>query len=529
MPVVTQGEMKRLDEYMAGQLASDVTITGGQITGVDVAGMIDVTAYGAKGDGITDCRAAFQLALDENPNATIFIPRSGSEYVCSGEIILTNSSGKNFQGNIVSDGATVRFTNAGSSSDTDADMQRGFTSWARVLTTGGDTSGWSRDGNKAVMSGLIIDGPAHGAGFRLCNSIDATIEHCRFKNQRYGIAAESTINAYIRRCNFYNHINAAIGFIYTTNANIRHGGDGTVMFNDGYTIEKCGFDWGNVTGALAFILDYGTFSEANRIITGCHSQGANDKSGVQYGYLGRGVLPTLIGNWWENVKYPVRIVSSNSAEGGGTTTLTGVTGAEPNGTFKMNDMPDTYSFGAAIIGNFVAGATIAFQPDCNGAIVVMNNLTASTVTADLKSDQGAKTMLDLGNKSATGTWTVVNSYGGFLDVTKLAGIGVEPAAPTIVSGFGTGAYVVSNGSSSAFLINVGTGGTASSGVIQFSKAAPNGWVVLVNNITTRSTTVFQTLSNPNSTSQCTLKNFNSSMVQTPWAAGDNLQCVAFNY
>lgn len=525
---------------IGGQEFDNIYFTGGVIgAGVTIEGSvtssgyyIDVThsPYNAVGDGVTDNTAAIQAAIDANPLGTIFIPRSNDTgvYICEDEIILTDASGRDFQGSIISDGATIQFTTTGSAGDTDANMKRGFTSWPTNNGSGGDTSGWSRDDNKAVMSGLIIDGPSHGAGFRLCNSIDATIENCRFINQRYGIAAESTINLFIRRCNFYNHRNAGIGFIYTLNANIWHGVTGAV-WNDGYTIEKCGFDWGNVVGALAFILDYGTLSEANRRISGCHSQGANDNSGTQYGYVGRGVLPVIESNWWENVNYPIRIVSSNAAEGGSGTLLTGVTGAEPSGTFAVGAMPDTYSKGCVVYGNFTANAEIAFQLDSNGAVICMGNGTANTGTVDLKSVQGGKTIVDLGNQSYTGSWTTNISYGGYTNVTKLAGMIVEPTAPVIASGFGTSPFILSNDSTSAFLVNVGTGGVALNGLVTMPTSAPHGWIVTCNNLSSRSTTRFVTLAEPVGTNQVRLRNYDNTMTPAAWASGDQIHCIAFAY
>jgi pectate lyase-like protein len=49
-----------------------------------------------------------------------------------------------------------------------------------------------------------------------------------------------------------------------------------------------------------------------------------------------------------------------------------------------------------------------------------------------------------------------------------------PVAPTISSGFGTGASIASNNGTATFRLNVGTGGTASSGVIGLPTAT-NGW------------------------------------------------------
>lgn len=401
--------------------------------------MVDVTKppYNAVGDDSTDNTAAIQAALDANPLGDIFIPRSNASgiYCCTGSIILTNTSGKNFQGNIFSDGATIKFTTAGSAAATDANMQKGFVAYPGTNGAGGDTSGWSRDGNKAVMRGLKIDGPSNGVSVYLTNSIDFTIEGNYFSNARYGLAMESTIGAKIYRNTFYNHRNAGIGFIYSNNPSVYYS---TGFWNDSPTVIDNAFAWGNYAGALAFILDHGSLSGRNRVFIGNHMQGANDKSGTQYGYLGRAVLPFFQGNWVENVKYAFRIVSTNANEGG-TNDIPGISGAQPSGTYKFNAMPDAYSFGATFFNNYTHSATIAFQPDCNGIVIIGGNLTDGTVTTDLKLTQGGKTCIDLGNRSSTASWIVSNSYGGYVDAAKLEAFTAPTTGTTVGAAGGASA------------------------------------------------------------------------------------------
>jgi len=52
---------------------------------------------------------------------------------------------------------------------------------------------------------------------------------------------------------------------------------------------------------------------------------------------------------------------------------------------------------------------------------------------------------------------------------------MSATAPTILTGFGTGASISQANGTAAFTINVGTGGTASSGTL-IMPAAPTGWV-----------------------------------------------------
>jgi hypothetical protein len=106
-----------------------------------------------------------------------------------------------------------------------------------------------------------------------------------------------------------------------------------------------------------------------------------------------------------------------------------------------------------------------------------------------------------------------------ISVTPLGG---STANPTIASGFGTGASVSQANGTHSFLINVGTGGVASSGVINIAPAT-NGWNCTAINGTTFSSTVFATRITGNTTTTVNLGNFNSSFASAPWASGDALQ------
>jgi hypothetical protein len=105
---------------------------------------------------------------------------------------------------------------------------------------------------------------------------------------------------------------------------------------------------------------------------------------------------------------------------------------------------------------------------------------------------------------------------------------LSPTAPTISSGFGSSPSVTGSNGTAAFRINVGTGGTASSGVIGLPAAA-NGWNCYPTDITTTSTNVFMTKQTASTTTTATLGNFNTSAVATAWAASDILavSCFAF--
>jgi len=100
--------------------------------------------------------------------------------------------------------------------------------------------------------------------------------------------------------------------------------------------------------------------------------------------------------------------------------------------------------------------------------------------------------------------------------------------PTISSGFGTSPSVVANNGNCAFSINVGTGGTANSGVIAFP-TAPNGWVLDCTDTTTQNATVYLTKQTASTTTTATVGNFDAAGAAGAWAASDVLQCNASMY
>lgn len=101
-------------------------------------------------------------------------------------------------------------------------------------------------------------------------------------------------------------------------------------------------------------------------------------------------------------------------------------------------------------------------------------------------------------------------------------------APTISSGFGTSPSITANNGTPAFEINVGTGGTASSGVVGLPTST-NGWNCTCNDITTQSTSDFMCKQTASSTTTATLTEYNTAGAATAWVASDKLRvsCLAY--
>jgi hypothetical protein len=105
---------------------------------------------------------------------------------------------------------------------------------------------------------------------------------------------------------------------------------------------------------------------------------------------------------------------------------------------------------------------------------------------------------------------------------------ISSTTPTISSGFGASASITASNGTGAFRINVGSGGTASSGVIGLPTAS-TGWNCFVNNISTTNATVFMTKQTGSSTTTATIGNFTETGATGPWGANNILlvSCFAF--
>jgi hypothetical protein len=150
-------------------------------------------------------------------------------------------------------------------------------------------------------------------------------------------------------------------------------------------------------------------------------------------------------------------------------------------------------------------------------------VTSTTQVTNLNASQlGGATFAAPG---AIGSTTA--STGKFTTLTE-TNLLVSNAAPTISSGFGTGASIASNNGTAAFTINVGTGGAATTGVIGLPTAA-NGWNCYATDITTNSTTDSQTKQTASSTTTATIGEFSDVAVASAWVASNILHVSCFAY
>jgi len=109
------------------------------------------------------------------------------------------------------------------------------------------------------------------------------------------------------------------------------------------------------------------------------------------------------------------------------------------------------------------------------------------------------------------------------------GLLISQAAPTISSGFGASPSIVHNGAA-AFVINVGTGGSATSGIIGLPDA-PTGWNCWTNDITAAAAHVpYNTRQIASSINSATLENeITATGAAVAWRSGDILSVSCFAY
>ena len=165
-----------------------------------------------------------------------------------------------------------------------------------------------------------------------------------------------------------------------------------------------------------------------------------------------------------------------------------------------------------------------------GVAVTTNDLTSSETSCVI---YDGTNMLLLNPQAQTGSGKAVYntsptfSTGITTPSIILSSILISNTAPTL-TGFGTTPSIVSNNGTAAFTINVGTGGTASSGTITFPTAS-HGWVVHCDDVTTQSTSVSQTQQTAVTTTTAVVTQYSDVHVATAWAASDILVCQASAY
>lgn len=362
--------------------------------------------WGAVHDGVTDDHASLQAAFDAN--ASGFVDFCGDSFASNGSVTLTNASGRNWNGHILGNEGTVTFTNAGNSADSDIAMQRGFESYPTTNGVGGDSTGLVG----VIVDGLNVVGPTNGCGFYSANSSRFVYQNAGerskgIRNNRYGIVLETAIQPRIANVYFENNKNAGLGTLFLNDiTRVYYGATpASSYWNDSPIADRCMFVSTGGGGRLAGWLDMGSNSERVRTMTNCAfvtDIGAIG-TGMVYGYLGRKANPTITNsNWFENVPYPIRLLTTNASLGV-EVNLTGISGAQPSGTYSRANMPDGNSESAIVMGNHFVKAqnNMNLQGVSSGTGLIGQNTSSGLVGFHLVLTETPGLIISLGDSDIT--------------------------------------------------------------------------------------------------------------------------------
>ncbi|MEN2469771.1 hypothetical protein [Burkholderia sp. GS2Y] len=208
--------------------------------------------------------------------------------------------------------------------------------------------------------------------------------------------------------------------------------------------------------------------------------------------------------------------------------------------------------GQTILHRYDCGTGQSSAPlpnNCTSAIDIVKNgaqlrngIVVSSDALDVSSGFGSVLSMPLNNGliwySAKNTYsaTISSKSPGMLDInvpTSGAGIRlngsllISAQAPTISSGFGSGASVVASNGTAAFRISVGAS-PGSGGVLSMPEA-PNGWVCDGSDLSQMNSSAFYFRQTAFTKTSVTMAMYNTSGVQSNLIAGDTvvMKCVAF--
>ena len=235
--------------------------------------------------------------------------------------------------------------------------------------------------------------------------------------------------------------------------------------------------------------------------------------------------PTISSAWtWSTAQtLPGLTLTGNLAVGANAITGTGAITPNANDGGALGSASLSYSDlflangGEIRFGTQVTMTASADRINFNGA-----GLTAASL---LPSGNNTVDLGDSGTSWRTlylGTSLLLGASGNI----QLGGVIADSGTAPTVSGFGTSPSVPNANGTVAFTINVGTGGTASTGTITLPTAT-TGWWVECHDVTTPTNGI--TKQTGGTTTTATLTNYDWAGVAVAWAASDILRCSARGY
>lgn len=166
-----------------------------------------------------------------------------------------------------------------------------------------------------------------------------------------------------------------------------------------------------------------------------------------------------------------------------------------------------------------AGAGLDIASDWTLAFASGTNVEVNAIDTVLS--RGAANRLDLASADS------LNLVGGGGSLQMAAKVVISSTAPTIASGFGTTPSIAASNGTAAFTVNVGTGGTADTGVITLPTAT-TGWALSCINLSNSATAV--TAQTASTTTSATIANYSRTTgLLTAWTASDIISITAVAY
>lgn len=225
---------------------------------------------------------------------------------------------------------------------------------------------------------------------------------------------------------------------------------------------------------------------------------------------------------------------SSSALLGATQVVTGGGAGNPPVTSALFTYTDTLSLAGPGVKIGTSGTSVGLvlgYAGSTGSAGVWNSaLTQSTSNYIIRQDNGGTSYIN----GASGTAILFSISDA--EQFRITSTGLQMGgkltlgrtAPSIASGFGSSPSIVASNGTAAFTVNVGTGGSASSGVITMP-AASTGWACVVTpNAAPQAAAV--TYSAPTSTTSITLTNYTLTSAATlAWTASSILQVLCHGY
>lgn len=257
-----------------------------------------------------------------------------------------------------------------------------------------------------------------------------------------------------------------------------------------------------------------------------------------------GVVPRIVSGTSDTILFTDRnkfIQYTNASPIAVTVPQAGTTGfaaniyfcAENRGAGAVTFTPTTSTVNGA--------ATYVLRQDSSGCLVSDGaNYVTKDETAIFTILAGLATGI-LKNTTGTGALSIAvagdfptlnqSTSGNAATATTLAApLLISRTAPTVSSGFGTSPTISANNGTAAFRVNVGTGGSATAGIVGLPTAT-TGWNCYANDITAAAAHVaYNTVQTASSTTTATLENqTKSSGAAVAWAASDILAVSCFAY